>query len=259
MNSASTTPAAKAEFDGQRFLLTGATGSIGRATALKLTNAGAHVILNGRDQEKLEKVAATLPANRYNISIFDLDQTDEIPVWIRNLTEKYGPLSGLAHMAGLQVTTALKTVSTSLIQKLMHINVTSSLMLGKGFRQRGCHVENASIVFMGSTASRIGGAGNVPYAATKGAVIAATKAMAHEFLRDSIRVNCVVSGLVDSDMSERARKVTPPESWKVVLSGYPLGIGRPMDVADAITFLLSDNSRWITGTELLLDGGLSII
>lgn len=248
------------EFAGRRILLTGATGSIGRAAALRLTEAGAHVVLNGRDQGKLEKIAETLPAGSYTLAAYDLaEAADGIPEWMRSMAEKDGPFAGLAHTAGLQITRPLRAINAEFITKILHANVTTGLMLAKGLRHKTCHTDGASLVLVSSTASRIGGAGNSAYAASKGAVISATKALAHELLRDKIRVNCVVPGLIDSEMAERARETTPPESWNVLLSGYPMGIGKPDDIAYAIVYLLSERTRWMTGTELQLDGGLSII
>lgn len=247
------------EFTGRRILLTGATGSIGRTAALRLAEAGAHVVLNGRDLSKLEKTAEALPAGSFSLAAYDLANADGIPEWMRVMAEKDGPFAGVAHTAGLQVTRPIRAINAEFINMILHANVTTGLMLAKGLRHKTCHTDNAALVLVSSTASRIGGAGNSAYAASKGAVISATKALAHELLRDKIRVNCVVPGLIDSEMAERAREATPPESWKVLLSGYPMGIGQPDDIAHAIVYLLSDRSRWMTGTELQLDGGLSII
>jgi NAD(P)-dependent dehydrogenase (short-subunit alcohol dehydrogenase family) len=253
-------PAApQGEFAGRRILLTGATGSIGRTTALYLAQNGAHIFLNGRDAAKLEKVSAELPVGSSSITTFDIADGAGIEAWLSALAEKNGPFSGIAHTAGLQITQSLRVTDTKFINNNFRVNVMPALMLGKALRQRACHTEGASLVFMSSTAAFIGGGGNIAYAASKGAIIAATKAMAHELARDKIRVNCVVSGLVESEMSEKARKVTPAESWKTVLSGYPMGIGKPEDVAYAIIYLLSDRAKWITGTGLQIDGGLNFV
>jgi NAD(P)-dependent dehydrogenase (short-subunit alcohol dehydrogenase family) len=257
---AGTSDTPNGEFTGRRILLTGATGSIGRATARILADSGAQLVLNGRDAGKLETLAATLPANSsIRIAAFDLMNGDGIPGWMRELTENDGPFSGVAHTAGIQSIRALRVLNADFVKETFRVNTTSGIMLGKALRQTACHKDNASLVFVSSTAATIGGGGNIAYSASKAAVISMTKAMALELVRDKIRVNCIVSGLVESDMSERARKVTPPESWKVALSGYPMGIGKPEDVAYSIIYLLSDRSKWVTGIELQIDGGLSIV
>jgi NAD(P)-dependent dehydrogenase (short-subunit alcohol dehydrogenase family) len=247
------------ELSGRRILLTGATGSIGHAAATKLAKAGARLVLHGRDTSKLEKLAASLSDNKHIVASFDLADCDGIPGWMKTLTEHEGPFAALVHTAATQVTRPLRGMNAAFVMETLHLNVTAPIMLGKAFRQKGCHTEKAAMVLMSSTAAFIGGAGNVPYAASKGGVISAAKGMAHELLRDGIRVNCVVAGLVEGDMAARAREITPPDSWQNVLSGYPMGIGRPEDVANAILYLVSDRSRWLTGTELQIDGGLSIV
>jgi NAD(P)-dependent dehydrogenase (short-subunit alcohol dehydrogenase family) len=247
------------EFAGRRILLTGASGSIGRATALRLTEAGAHVVLSGRDAAKLEQLAATLPAGSTTVAPFDLMDIDGIAGWMQSLADKIGPFSGAVHTSGIQVMKPLRSINAEFVGMNLRVNVAGGIMLGKGLRQRGCHTEGASLVLLSSTAVYIGGAGNVAYSASKGAIISAAKAMAHELVRDKIRVNCVVPGLVESGMSERARAITPTDSWGTVLSGYPMGIGKPDDIAYAIIYLLSDRSKWVTGTELQIDGGLGIV
>jgi len=247
-----------AEFAGRRILLTGATGSIGRATARILAESGAHVVLNGRDAGKLEKLAGELPNGSCTMAPFDLADGDGIPGWLQSIAEKNGPFAGAVHAAGMQIMKPLRSMTAEFVNLNLRTNVSGGIMLGKGLRQKGCHTEGASLVLISSTAVYIGGAGNVAYAASKGAVISATKAMAHELVRDKIRVNCVVAGLVESGMSERARAITPADSWGTVLSGYPMGIGKPDDIAYAIVYLLSDRAEWITGTDLQIDGGLAL-
>ena len=216
-------------------------------------------MLCGRDEAKLTELAAELPVGSWQLAPCDLTQGDAIPGWLQGLAERGGPFAGVVHAAGLQLNKPLRSINAAFVDDILHTNVTTAIMLGKALRQRGCHTDGASLVLLGSIACRIGGAGNVAYAASKGAILAATTAMAHELLRDKIRVNCVVPGLIESAMAERARAITPPASWDAVLAAYPLGLGTAEDVAQAILYLLSDRTRWMTGTGLQLDGGLSIV
>jgi NAD(P)-dependent dehydrogenase (short-subunit alcohol dehydrogenase family) len=246
------------ELDGRRILVTGASGSIGRATAVKLAEAGAHVILNGRDMAKLEETAALLPKSQTQIEAFDLNNGDAIPGWMLKLCENDRPLAGIAHTAGIYSMRPLRMTDASFVDNILNVNVASGIMLGKALRQKICHTEGASYVLVSSVSSRICGAGNVSYAASKGAVVAAAKAMAHELIRDKIRVNCVVPATVESEMAERVRKTTPAEYWDAMTSRHPMGLGQPSDIANAICYLLSDATRWMIGTELLIDGGMSV-
>ncbi len=242
----------------RRILLTGASGSIGRATALRLTEAGAHVVLNGRDVSKLEQVASALPPGTYTVDPFDLAKTDEIPGWIKLLAEKDGPFAGIAHTAGIQITKPLRQIDASFIDTMFNLNITSGIMLGKSLRQRLCHTDKASFVLISGMAARMFAASNVIYAASKGGVVGATKAMAHELLRDGIRVNCITPSLVESEIAERAKQILPKENWDAVIAKHPLGIGHPDDVAHGIVYLLSDQTSWMTGSDLQIDGGFRI-
>jgi NAD(P)-dependent dehydrogenase (short-subunit alcohol dehydrogenase family) len=223
-----------------------------------LAAAGAHVVLNGRDSAKLEKLASELPTNSYSLAAFDLENGDDIPAWINGMAEKNGPFAGLVHTAGLQISKPLRMIDAAFIERMFNANVTSGIMLAKGLRLKVCHTDGASLVLVGSMAARKFGASNAVYAASKGSIAAATKALAHELLRDKIRVNCVVPALIESDMAEKARQTTPKESWDAFIAEHLLGIGATDDVANAILYLLSDQTKWMTGTELQVDGGLGV-
>ena len=216
-------------------------------------------MLTGRDVAKLEQLAATLPAESASLAPYDLTQADGIPTWMLEMAEKKGPFAGIAHIAGVQVTKPLRMIDAAFVGSMFNLNVTSGIMLAKAFRQKVCHSDGASMVLLSASAAHKFGGSNVAYAASKGAVLAATRALAHELIRDKIRVNCVTPALVESDMAEKTRAVMPAESWAAILAEHPLGIGTPDDVAGAILYLLSDQTKWMTGTELRIDGGLSIV
>jgi len=97
--------------------------------------------------------------------------------------------------------------------------------------------------------------GNTVYAASKGGIVAATKGLGVELLRDGIRVNCVAPAMVETEMSARFRQALSEENYQRVVDMHPLGVGQPDDVAGAIAFLLADTGRWITGSTLCVDGG----
>lgn len=245
-------------FAGQRILVTGASGGIGREVARILAGAGASLVLSARNVEKLEALAAELsPKTSCEIAPYDIVDGDGIPAWLRGLAEKGGAFSGIAHIAGVYHLVPLRGVTPKMIEISIQTNVTSALMLGRGLRQKNCHVQGSSLVLVGSTAALRDGGANIVYAATKGAVTAAAKGMANELMRDGIRVNCVVPGSLNHDML-RGTDIVPTEFRANIRMRYPLGYGEPEDPAQAIVFLLSDRAKWITGTALQIDGGLSL-
>jgi NAD(P)-dependent dehydrogenase (short-subunit alcohol dehydrogenase family) len=251
-------PAPPLQFSGKRILVTGATGSFGRATVHQLAAAGANITLNARDNAKLEKLAAEIPVAASIVAPFDLTDGDGITGWLRELAEKDGPFDGVAHMAGICTMRPLRSLNAEFIDRILLANTVSGIMLGKAFRQKICHTENASFVLVSSTSSFTLGGGSVAYAASKGAVTAAVKGMAHELLRDKIRVNCLVPAVVDSAMADHLRGNVAAETWQEVIAMQPLGLGAPDDIANAVLYLLSDQTGWMTGTAMVMDGGLSV-
>ena len=107
---------------------------------------------------------------------------------------------------------------------------------------RGASSSNSSPDPAGAQ-SRAALPGNIAYAATKGAALGSTRTLTHELLREKIRVNCITPGLIDSDMADNARRVTPEDCWQSLVAEHPLGIGAPEDVAEAIRYLLSDQTK----------------
>lgn len=243
------------DLSGRAILVTGASSGIGRETSILLSQLGARVILAGRSQERLEQTHQAMAGADHLVEVFDLLALAQIPEWIKRLAASMGPLHGLVHCAGVHNAHPLKTLSADKFEEVMRANVSSALMLAKGFRQKGCHAAGAAIVLLSSTAGLVGEPGVAAYAASKAALLGLSRSLAAELASQGIRVNCVAPGMVRTEMSGRLRQLLLPEQFAALEARHLLGLGEPRDVANAIAFLLADTGRWITGSTLVIDGG----
>jgi NAD(P)-dependent dehydrogenase (short-subunit alcohol dehydrogenase family) len=242
----------------RRVLVTGASSGIGRATSILLSQLGAQLILVGRSRDGLHETLRSLEGTGHLAEPFDLCDLEAIQVFVNSVAKSVGPLSGLVHSAGIQVTKPLRFLAIKDQQTMLDVNYLASLGLVKAFRQRSVHTDSASVVLVSSVMALVGQKGQTAYAATKGAMVSAARAMALELAEESIRINCVAPGVVeDTEMTARARTLLTPEQIAIMKSQHPLGTGKAVDVACSIAFLLGDAARWITGTVLTVDGGYS--
>jgi len=244
------------DLTGRRILVTGASSGIGRATAIQLSQLGAQIVLVGRSSEALQQAMQLLEGSGHRAEPFDLSNLDAIQSMVNSVANIVGPLSALVHSAATQVTKPLRFLGISDQKTMMDLNYVAALALVKAFRHKSVHVKPASIVLVSSVMGFVGQKGQTAYAATKGALLSATRAMALELAEEGIRINCVAPGVVeDTTMTQRARTMLTPEQVDLMRSQHPLGTGKAIDVANSIAFLLGDAARWITGTALTVDGG----
>ena len=243
------------DLTGRTVVVTGASSGIGRDTAIFLSQLGAKLIVAGRDQARLSAVLAELEGSGHRAEIMNLAEPSGIPAWLKTLSVAGGPISGLVHCAGAQVLRPLRLLTETEIADLLKLNVTAALMLAKGFRQKGVNPSGGSVVFISSVMGLVGAPGRSAYCASKSALHSLTKSLALELAPERIRVNCVAPGFVRTGMLAEVEAALGGEQFRRIEEMHPLGFGEPRDVSQAIAFLLSDMSRWITGTTLVADGG----
>lgn len=246
------------DMEKKTILVTGASSGIGKETAIQLAKLNAQLILVARKEEKLNETLNTLSPNNHLIAPFDLTQTSRISSWLKEIVETTGPLNGLVHCAGLHMIKPLKLMQPIDYQTIFETNFYSAYNLCKAFVQKGIATRPSSIVLLSSIAGIQGQPGVTAYSASKGALIAFTKSMAMEFAAEKIRVNSISPGIIQTPMTDKLFSKMTEQQITAIKAMHPLGLGTVEDVAHAITFLLSDNSRWITGTNLIVDGGYSM-
>ncbi|TKG95408.1 SDR family oxidoreductase [Puteibacter caeruleilacunae] len=243
--------------EGKNIMVTGGSSGLGRACAIEASKQGARVFVLGRDGERLQETLS-LMANPdlhslHCVEFTDVSAINELFSEFRRDRQKF---NGLVHCAGISTTLPLKMVSEEKLNNFFATNVNSSIFLSQQLSKK-CFLEESgsSLVLMASIMGVVGEMGKSLYSATKGALVSAAKSMAVELAARKVRVNTVSPGVVKSPMTNTAFYSRDEEAYKKIAAKHPLGIGAPEDIANTCVFLLSDASRWITGTNVIVDGG----
>jgi len=244
--------------NGKNIIITGASSGIGRQCAITVSKLGANVILVARNKERLKETYNQLKKTKHLYFSQDITEYEKLEEIVKISVEKIGKISGFIHSAGIRMTLPLRSMKPSYYKKMFAVNVISGFEFARIISKKKYLDENgASFVFIASIMGIVGDVALVGYSATKGALISATKSMAIELASKNIRVNCISPGYIQTGMMKRFSEQLSEEQRNNLKKDYLLGSGKPEDVANACAFLLSDAARWITGTNLIVDGGFS--
>lgn len=243
--------------EGKLIIITGASSGIGQQCAITCSKMGARLVLLGRSQERLKETFDMLENQSEHISfLLDLVKYDKTADVISEIVKLKGKISGLINCAGISTTLAFNAISTQKMEHFFQTNVMGAMNLTKHvLKNTHFSEQGGSIVFISSVMGLVGEKGKSLYSLTKGSLIATSRSMAIELAPRKIRVNCISPGVVKTPMSQKAVYSNSEESLKEMISLHPLGLGKPEDIAYASVYLLSDASNWITGTNLIVDGG----
>ena len=244
--------------EGKTILVTGASSGIGRQCAIDCSKMGAKVVAVGRNQERLNSVISEMGGQGISYS-FDLAQIDGISELISDIVGKYGKLDGFIHAAGIEVTNPVKLSKTADYESLFRVNSLSAFEIVKNLCGIKTFNKGGSIVLISSISGVIARKGLSAYAASKGALMSAARVMALEMASREVRVNTVSPGTILTPMMQKVLDAMSEEDKKKRIDGFPLGLGETIDISNACVFLLSDASRWITGQNIIVDGGYTIL
>lgn len=234
-------------------LVTGASSGIGRETAIVCSKLGARLVITGRNEERLRDTYNNLYGAGHTYIVADLNTDEGI-----NLITKVCPaLDGMVNNAGVSKSKPIQFVKRSDFEELFATNVFGLSLLLKSLLKAKKINNNGSIVFTSSLSSRMTAAGLSIYAATKAAVCGIMRTCAIELGPKGIRANAVLPGMVETNLIHRG--TYSDDDIQKDINNYPLGrYGKPEDIAYGIAYLLSDASAWMTGSELVIDGGRSL-
>ena len=238
-------------------LITGAGTGIGRACAMAFAWEGAKVALMGRRREPLEAVAREI-GEKALVVPGDLGDPEQIAPVVDDTVRHFGGLNVLVNNAGVLIAGKAESHTEEEWDQTFDVNVKGMWLLSRAVLPHMRKAGGGSIINLSSVLGLVGASNRVAYAASKGAVTMMTKAMALDHAHEHIRVNCICPGIVETEMvADFVRKAPNPEqARKQRINLHPLGrFGQPEDIAACAVFLASDESSWMTGVALPVDGG----
>jgi len=240
---------------GKTIFVTGASSGIGRATATECTKLGATVVISGRNEQRLCETYNMLEGSGHIKIVADLSVEDDLSGIIKQMPE----IDGIVHAAGLIQTLLFQFMNKTDLANIFDVNFFAPVLLTQKMLQAKKFKKESSIVFISSIeGSLIAHFGNSMYSASKGAVTAMVKNMALDLAPKKIRVNCVLPGMTETPFINLESIMQ--EQLDADMKLYPLKrYGKPEEIAYAVIYLLSDASAWVTGTNLLIDGGFTIL
>ncbi|HXE74357.1 MAG TPA: SDR family oxidoreductase [Candidatus Xenobia bacterium] len=250
------------KLQGKVAIVTGAGTGIGRACAEALAAEGAAVVLAGRRRQLLEQAAEALRARKGKAQAQECDITRvaHVEALVHRALDEFGGLHVVVNNAGAWMAGSVEETSEEELDHLLAVNLKGTFLVSKAavpaLRQSG----GGSVINIGSILSLVGMKRRAAYTATKGAIALLTKAMALDHAAENIRVNCICPGLVDTPLLQNALAQASDPTGELArrIAGIPLGrIGKPEDVGRLAVFLASDDSSWMTGALLPLDGGFT--
>ena len=240
---------------GKVAIITGGGSGIGKAIAQAFVLEGAKVVIAGRDRRKLERAAAEIGGECLAVSA-DLSSAGDVRMLVSAAIEQFNRINVLVNNAAMLLPGTAESISEEDFDQTFNINVRGLWLLSRAVLPHMRAAGGGSIINIGSVLSLVGARNRVAYSASKGAVMAMTKAMALDHAAENIRVNCIAPGIVATEMVEKFNTDAAARRQREAL--HPMGrFGQPEEVASAAVFLASDESGWTTGSVITVDGGYS--
>ena len=241
-------------------LVTGASSGIGAQCAIDFSRMGAKVILIARNIECLKQTLSKMEGSGHAYYSVDVTDFRALSCIIKLAVNEVGKISGVVHCAGISSVLPLKLVKEEDIDNIMRTNVFSAIQLVREVTHVGCYDKSngISIIFLSSIMEVVGEGCKSLYSFSKGAIIAGVRSLAVELAPKNIRVNCISPGVIVTNINKNARHIVDPERRKELENKHLLGLGETTDISNACIYLLSNGARWVTGQNIIVDGGYSV-
>ena len=236
----------------KNIIVTGASGGIGNSIVKKLNESGANILASGTRIEKLEELKKEFES--INILKFDISQSDKIEEFIENATKELGgSLDCIVNNAGITQDNLAIRMNLDEWKRVIDINLTSTFLMSKFAIKKMLKNKSGKIVNITSVVGHTGNLGQANYTASKAGIVAMSKSLAIEYAKKNINVNCISPGFIKTAMTDKI-----DEKFKeAIISKIPSArLGEPDDIANAVSFLCSDQSSYINGETLHVNGGM---
>jgi NAD(P)-dependent dehydrogenase (short-subunit alcohol dehydrogenase family) len=242
--------------EGKKIFVTGASSGIGRAVAVECSKMGAMVIFTGRNRDRLQETYKSLSGDNHRWISADLNDKDDV----KSIIDCLPDLDGVVHCAGIVKTLPFRFINQVDLQSVMETNFIAPVLLNQHLVKTKRIKRDSSVVFISSISGVFCSMpGNSIYSASKGAINGMMKGMALDLAPVGIRVNSVTPGMIETNLLSDNSSITS-EQLQENIKKYPLKrYGKPEEVAYAVIYLLSDASKWVTGSNLLIDGGYTLL
>jgi NAD(P)-dependent dehydrogenase (short-subunit alcohol dehydrogenase family) len=240
---------------GKTAIITGGGSGIGRAIAAAFVREGASVVIAGRDRAKLDDAAREIGSRCLAIAA-DISKAGDVGHLVKAAVDTFSQIGILVNNAGILLPGTAESLTEEDFDQTFNVNVRGLWLLSRAVLPHMRAAGGGSIINIGSVLSTLGARNRVAYSASKGAVLAMTRAMALDHAGEKIRVNCICPGIVETEMV--ARFSMDESARRQRLAWHPLGrFGQPEDIAGLAVFLAGDESVWTTGATFTIDGGYS--
>lgn len=242
--------------EGKKIIVTGASSGIGQQVAINCSRMGARVIMIGRNVMRLEETQLQLEGDSHLSVIYDLTDFEHIKDLVTDIVAQMGSIDGLVNCAGISTTLPFKLMNPEKVEEFFKTNVYTTIELTRQvLNNKNVNKQGASVVFLASVMGCVGESAKSLYSMTKGALISSSRSLAVEYAPKRIRINVISPGVIETAINQNQPYLADPEKRKVTESLHPLGLGTTNDIANACIYLLSDAARWITGQNIVIDGG----